>query len=549
MKGFGVVWGVVACLLSAALARGQLAAGSNSGDRPGLEHAWVVVPSSPDGPMTLWHLPPRGGPGPAEDGAARPIAAVERMPTAMAAAGGRVWLVVPGAGERPGYGLLAASVQRGAIEGTWFTGAGGRLGPVPFLSTSGRLVALGAGGRGPVGLVEGADGALSLAWLDMGRWRWATTPMGARPTALGVGAGGELVLAAVEGGALHTWRASLPEPTTGEGEHYELIDPEAIIELAKPRARDDRVIVLQWVHRVLDLPDGLGVGAIVAGPVEIGPRVVLGLSDGVGLWVVEASESGSRVLHEGTPGAVALLTATRRGIVARAGEPAAGAPGRAATKLDLVEFSLDTGLVLHTGPAVFDGPVSPSDLRILALLVVLVSASLLLFVVRTTGETAPYSPPGGSVLAPPVTRLLAAMADGLLALFLGGELARLLPDGWLAIRLGADVLDFGPLATALVVGYLAGSGLEAALGRTPGKFLFGLFISRSGLEGGTAWPLRRPGLGASLARNAVKWLLPFVALAGAMGPTRRHRGDAMARLGVVVSEPARANQDPRPDDR
>jgi hypothetical protein len=236
----------------------------------------------------------------------------------------------------------------------------------------------------------------------------------------------------------------------------------------------------------------------------------------------------------------------------RLGDEAEAAQGRAATRLIVDEFSLDTGRTLYRGPAVFDGPVSPSDIRILMVLMVLVSASLLLFVVRTTGEAEPFVPPPGSVLAPPMSRVLASIADGLLAFLLGSELARLLPEGWLAMRIGADVLDFGPIIVALAFGYVASSVLEAWTGRTPGKLIFGLYVSRPGLVDGQTFPPRPPGIGAALARNAVKWLLPLVAFAGATGPGLRHRGDTMAGLGVIgeaAPQPGQSDQDRGADDR
>jgi hypothetical protein len=146
------------------------------------------------------------------------------------------------------------------------------------------------------------------------------------------------------------------------------------------------------------------------------------------------------------------------------------------------------------------------------------------------------------------------VADGFLALLLGGELSRLLPEGWLSIRVGADALDFGALVLALLIGFLASSVLETLTGRTPGKLIFGLFVSRNGIEDGQPAAPRRPTLGASLARNGVKWLLPLVAVAGMMSPLLRHRGDSISGLGVISqdapNEPqGNSRQDRGADDR
>lgn len=536
-------------LLLAWQATGQLATGGSAARSAGNEHAWAITPSGRDGQWTLWHLPPRAGPGAAEDGTARPLSAVESQPLAIAAAGGRIWIAFEGGGDRAGLGFMTAAVQRGAIEGTWYTGAGGRLAPAPFLPTTGRLLGMAAGQRGPMALVEGDEGTIHLAWLDSGRWRWVLPPPKGGPQAVGTGDKGGPILSAIHDGELHVWRAKLPEHADQPSDTYELLEPDAIIELARPRAEADHAIELDWTHQASILSGSFGSSEIVAGPVEIGRRIIVGLADDQRIRILEVADGKGRVLLDTDAGGLALLAAARRGIVVRMGEPESGAPGRTATRLVLEEFSLDTGLVLSKGPAVFDGPVSPSDLRILAVLVVLVSASLLLFVVRTSGELAPFIAPPGMVLAPPVARLMASLADGVLALFLGGELARLMPQGWLAIRVGADLLDFGPLLAALAVGYLASSILEAAFGRTPGKLLFGLLVTRSVSVGEANPSPRRPGLWASLVRNAVKWLLPIVALAGAMGPGLRHRGDAMSRLGVVAHAMPGSHQAGKPDDR
>lgn len=539
----------------------QIAAGGRSSSPTSGEHAWAVTPSTLSSEWGLWHIPPRLGAGAAEDGAIRIVDSLERRPAGMSAYGGRVWLAFAGGGSQPGYAVLTAAVQRGAIEGTWFAGAGGRLGVAAFLGTRGRLVSMGAGPKGPVVLVEQTDGSLHVAWLERGDWRWAAGPDlasaaddGPKPSAIGVLDDGGLCLVGVSRERTLLWHAQLPEPVEST-ERFELIDPEALIDFQDDPAEDRQQIDdLDWSVATAAGASAAEASNVIAGPVSAGPRVLIAIDAEPGIRVYEIDGQRVGLLYETPPGGIALLGGDRRGVVVRLADEAQSVDGRAATRLALEEFSLDTGRRFFAGPAVFDGPISPSDLRILLVLMVLASASLLLFVVRSPRETKPFAPPPGHALAPPMPRLLAALADGFLALLLGGELARLLPDGWLAIRVGADAIDFAPLIVALALGYLACSLLESLTGRTPGKLIFGLAVSRSGLEDGKALPPRRPSLGASLARNGVKWLLPLVAIAGMASPFLRHRGDMISGLGVIGEIPVptgqgTSSQDQRPDDR
>ena len=560
----GCVSPLVTCIALAAsivlgpsLALAQIAVGAWTDGDAGDQHAWAITPSTLSSDWGLWHVPPRAGAGAAEDGAVRIVGSLERRPEAIAASGGRVWMAFAGGGSRPGYTLLTAAAQRGAIEGTWYSGAGGRLASSAFLATTGRLVALAAGPRGPIALIEEGNGSLALAWYERGVWHWGAGPIeeGApQASAVGVLADGEVCLVALDGDRILMWQAELPEATSPSG-GLELLEPDALLELqAEAQPRDAAPIDLPWQASIATSIDPLLDGRIAGGPISVGARVVLAIANGDSLDVLEVRDGQARIVYEAEPGGIALLGTARRGVIVRLADEAEGAQGRAATRLVIEEFSLDTGRRFFLGAAVFDGPISPSDLRILLVLLVFVSASLLLFVVRTPLEAKPFAPPPGCMLAPPIPRLLAGLADGFLALVLGGELARLLPQGWLAVRVGSEALDFGPLVVGLAVGLLGCTLLEALTGRTPGKLVFGLLVTRTGLEDGAAYRPRRPSIGASLARNAVKWLLPLVAVAGMISPMLRHRGDAISGLGVVgeIPEPktdANSDQDRRPDDR
>lgn len=537
---------------------GQMVVGSPGGMQPSGEHAWAVTPSTTSSEWALWHVPPRIGANGASDGSIRVVDSLERRPAAIAAAGGRVWLAFAGIGNEPGYGIFTAAVQPGAIDGTWYSGSGGRLASSSFLPTEGRLLAMSARRGGPTALVELTDGTYEVAWLDRGRWMRSAGPWvegGPVPQAIGVSRKGVVKLAAIGEGSIALWTTQLPSDESDGPSGFRLRDPSELLEPTSSQpGNQDTPIELEWSRQTLALPASATGSRIVAGPVSLGPRLLLAASQDGGATVFEIEGETVRPVYAADGAAVAFLTNARRGVFVRLSDSPEAAEGRAATRLELEEFSLDSGLTLYVGPAVFDGPVSPSDLRILLVLMVLVSASLLLFIVRTSNESKPFEAPQGCLLAPPLPRLLASVGDGLLALLIGSEIARALPEGWLAMRIGAEVIDFAPLLVSLVFGMLAGAVMEATLGRTIGKLVFGLAVTRT-REGDDQRPgIRRPGFGPSLVRNAVKWLLPLVALAGAMSPLLRHRGDTLSGLAVVGEfapddEAGDSDQDSTPDGR
>jgi len=526
-----------------AAATAQLAVGGHrAADSAEPQHAWAVAPTGEGaggqatGGWALWHLPPRGAGG-ARDGAARPVVPLEKAPQAIAAAGQRLWMAFPGGGSSAGYTILTTAAIPGAIDGTWFTG-GGRLQAAPFLPTRGKVVAMAADAGRPIALIHRTDGPAALAWLERGRWRTAPAPDAQPPpTALGVLATGTVALASVDGAAIRLWTATLPaSPSTRRA--FELLEPDAPI-LTAPRQPAPQAdtspppAALAWSASSAHVPADAPATAIVAGPVAIDGRTVLALAGDEGRGLYELSEGALFPIADVGEGAVALLARDRRAIVLRRASRAEGVDGAARTSLVVRELSLDTGRTLYEGPVAFDGPISPSDLRLLFVLMVAASAAILLFIVRTSAEGAPFVTPAGLPPAPPLPRVLAGIVDATLALLVGGELARLLPEGWLAIGVGRAALDFAPPIMAIVVGAIACATLESLTGRSPGKLLFALAVVRGGPPQEVGDTPRPPGIGRSLVRNAVRWLLPPLALGGVLGPTRRHRGDSLTACAVV----------------
>ena len=89
--------------------------------------------------------------------------------------------------------------------------------------------------------------------------------------------------------------------------------------------------------------------------------------------------------------------------------------------------------------------------------------------------------------------------------------------------------------TALAIAIPIASVMEAGFGRSPGKALLGIEVVRmSRGESAFTGLVVRPSLVMCLVRNAIKWIMPPVAMLGLLDPELRHRGDVLSRSAVVV---------------
>ncbi|MEM7622637.1 MAG: RDD family protein, partial [Planctomycetota bacterium] len=160
--------------------------------------------------------------------------------------------------------------------------------------------------------------------------------------------------------------------------------------------------------------------------------------------------------------------------------------------------------------------------------------------------------PDGVALAGMGPRVAAAALDLVLAatvasMLLGIPISALFGPGLLLEPTRAWTL----VPMVMLVGLAGGTMFDTVFGGTPGKLLTGCRVCGPGdpMTPGTAAPdapasetedgrirLRSLGFSRSLVRNAVKWVLPPVALLVLFDRSGRHRGDVLARAAVV--EPA-----------
>lgn len=201
---------------------------------------------------------------------------------------------------------------------------------------------------------------------------------------------------------------------------------------------------------------------------------------------------------------------------------------------EIREISPSTGRILYAGPAKSLGPVSPTDFRILSIALLVTMGIALLLVLRPDPSDGIITIPEGYFLAESGRRLLAAVADLVFAWWIACTIWR--------IDVGESISPSNMLGgttwvvagTSLAVGMILGAIGEWRVGRSPGKLLAGCEVVSTAAHSSGAGFLSRPSFWRSLERNAIKWLLPPVAMLGLFDQQGRHRADMMARTVVVV---------------
>jgi hypothetical protein len=207
----------------------------------------------------------------------------------------------------------------------------------------------------------------------------------------------------------------------------------------------------------------------------------------------------------------------------------------------LREVSASTGRLLFAGTLTPTSPVTVGDYRMLGLLMALTIATAIAFLGKRPGDVS-VSLPAKTALAAPVARVLASSVDLIAACIIGTSLWRTpLASLWDSQWWGTAT-SLWTFVTILAVGIVLNAVLESATGRSLGKIFAGIYVVQAfALERTPRDPFtraqprvaKRLSIVRSLARNALKWLSPLVALAGILTLTRRHRGDEWAVACVV----------------
>lgn len=504
---------VQVALLTAAGAAGQ-PVGAGASDGAG--HAWVTIHWEGDDGATLAHLAPRsvdGAARPSPDGRLARAGKLSRKPSGLAASGDLVFVLM-GPGPSGAREVGAVHAHAVGLRDLWRYEPEGRVEVLPSIGPGVAVLGFAAFARTPYALVSGDD-SVGLLRLDGLSWE-AVSP--APP----VRAGGPLRLAADGGGVVVIERAAdevLLHRHVPDGWVTDRVPGEGL-------AEDLRIVGL-WRGELVMVSSGAGSGD---GGVS---SVVTAGKDGVRWLGVAPFPSEAAVGVVGSSGRlVAVWNAPRP-----ADEDGALAGGSGFVQ-HVVEFSLVTGTVLFDGVASTAAPISVDDVRMLAGMLIAMTALVLIAVMRPGPEPAEPVLPPMTAFAPAGRRMLATAIDLLPAWFLASRglgLSMIETLGPIALPITGSMSVLPPLVIlALAASHAAVS--EMVFGRSLGKAMTGLFVARVDASPGPMAPgqFRPPTPGGAVLRNAVKWFL-FPAATLALGDrSGRHRGDLMARTAVLT---------------
>ncbi len=202
-------------------------------------------------------------------------------------------------------------------------------------------------------------------------------------------------------------------------------------------------------------------------------------------------------------------------------------------------LSLATGSMVVQGPVSVMKPFEVSDLTFLAISLGWMLGLVALVVIRppmNDGAGGSWMLPMGVSLAEPMRRFLAWSIDLILVVMAGGLLVGKAPMQTLTASLG-DIIGTsqgqGMLLAIVGTGVIGCSVFEAALGRTPGKFLANCQVVRLVRGANNVEELRNPSLAQALVRNLIKWIFPPVAFV-IFRDGAQHRGEQYSKTAVIV---------------
>lgn len=529
-------------------------------------HGWLIIPDRDDPVTAVLHLPPRTGPGAARDGSMRIAPGLAHTAEQVAWWHSRVYVLLAEDRTAPvgtadwQRRILSLGVVR-SISGGWEYPPG-RFEVVAAIPARGKeVLAFGATRLGPLLLVrhsrgewivpgrgapEPRQGDLELVLYSAGAWRslpipWLAAGADQTPSDVWLASSGEelaVLTLARSGDLIRCYRTTLGPSWTDQGVIWASSDLPYADAQGRPLPPPRRVMLVD--------------GQVIASAWEEGPPPVvrlIALRDGK-----PAEEFRARMENVPREHAVSAMDGSRRVAVIWNQAPTpveSGSPGRARQRpradLQVREVSVDTGRILYAGPLRADHWFSAREYQVLAIMLVLVMASVVVFVLRAEPTSAPVLPTN-VLLAEPSRRLFAAAIDYLPAALIMESVMNL-PTGSLLFPLpgGAVPSTFWPFLGTLGVAAGVGTVMEWLFGRTVGKLLTGcavVSVRRTLPKTPNAPPaeasLGRAGLGQCLVRNFVKWSAPMLAMFILFDPARRHPGDLIARTLVVMvasSEP------------
>lgn len=514
---------------------------------PSATHSWVVLPAAMASDFTLVHVPPRLSTSPTSpgtaDGVFRSSVRLAAPAVALAAHGNTVYLIAePRAqegglsGDTPGRparrSVFSLAVERFADSQLWVDVPAGRMQVLPGLPIEGAIQGFAADRYGPIAVLREAVRSRlfalrSNAWVEVNvPAEFSRSGDSAVVVELASDEDG-LHLAVVDGDRLivHS-RASL-EGDAGESGSWSRKEFSLAAE-QRPTGTDTfRRVAGRWYAFQRGLDKDVRVWAIAeASPTQIAV-------------VPDVPETYAVVVNEGLERAIVVSIAPR----AQADGSASGGDRFSPEARRAVEISLISGTVLYDGPLKPVAAMGGTEFRAIAAVLFFAMAVVLVLALRGDDVTAVHLPEGWS-LAEPGRRLLASTLDLLLLVLVlprvtgHSVLSVLGPQGWL------DGSVWEVLLVTALAGVALSSVCESLFGRTLGKFVTDCRVVSVGGTDTEGDEPAKIAIWQALMRNAVKWLLPPVALLGLFDDASRHRGDVLARTAVVI----RTEDDPETDD-
>lgn len=507
-------------LLGAAFAAGAQLPATSATDHA--SHAWVIAQVPGEKSATLVHVPPRTATSlatPAAAGRLKAAASLNEAPIHLASDGATVYMIFD-KGKAGAFEVAQLSAVPTGIQDNWVRQPRDRLKFLPSIEGVDQILGFACDNATPTALVS-EDDEYHLLAFDAGKW----TQRGE----VQLSPSDDLSVQVFAGpGRLHIVEQSQSTLTlnTLYGEEW------SSVELSSSEATAD-----------------FGVGQIhIAG---VYADEVIGILPGQPrheVWSLStqgAIRLGS-IDPPGSPLAATILQSTGRLLIVwtNPDERTTGVESSLPTPDEVsnpvrrvIEFSLIEGQTVYAGPAVISTPVTQSEFRNLALLMMLLMGLVLIVVLRPPANGAVITLPPGLAIAGPGRRTLATLFDGLLGVVIVArvmDLSVLDVLGPFAVP-ATGRLDLGPLFVALMINVFHCSVGEAVFGRTIGKSLMGLIVARVDKSSAAlpAGQFKPPTPMRALGRNLIKWLLPPVAMLALSDPGGRHRGDLLAGTAVL----------------
>ncbi|MBX3403562.1 MAG: RDD family protein [Phycisphaeraceae bacterium] len=550
---------VVAALMAASSSYGQTdtpAEAVIAGSR--ITHGWVTIRDDRDQSTLLLHLPPRAktATGGSEWGTVRIAPSVAHPTEALAAYGSRVWLVLQA--ERSGEDHIRRVVTLSAspsLGGAWDYPPG-RPEVCPPLPGQVELVGAAGTSRGPVVLLRSRESAPDASNAIDTPWRLQIL----------TGSGWESLQL--------PWSADEPIPQTGDvirvvgmaGAIGILIHPQKGISAELWRAPfnagggAEHTAELLWTRSTFsleELPDGffpdavyqvgdgrseqlIGVRSLPGQGVE-----VVGYRAGRGVMVAALPQvpRTHRIAPMDGTGSLAVLWWESSPAAKTDSKRPAVPGGTSARVFRIAEVSASSGRVLYEGPTTGGGVFSAREFQTLAVALLLITAVVLLFALRTDGGSAPALPPGLAI-ATPGQRLIAALAD-----LAPGVLLSSLVTGVGLGQMFNPLVFLGPEAEpmawpmALLFTVIHCTIGEWSIGRSIGKSLVGLRVVAIRRDEDTGQPRLAPlRFWQAALRNIARWSIPALGMLILVDPSRRYPPDLAART-MVVGLASEADED------